>query len=106
MMELHTTSGYAPKEKLKLTLYVSGMAARSMEAIENLKKICEKYLKDAYELEIIDIYKNPELAIQHQIVFSPSLIKSYPLPKKILVGTFSDTEKVMSALGLSNFIYE
>jgi len=102
-MKLHTTSNHENKKKLDMKLYVSGMSARSMEAIENIKKICDEYLNDAYELEIIDIYKNPELAAQQQVIFSPSLIKNYPLPKKILVGTLSDKEKVISVLGLSNF---
>ena len=99
-MALYTTNDNK-KEKLELKLYVSGMSARSMEAIENVKKLCNKYLANAYKLDIIDIYKNPELAAQQQVVFSPSLVKGYPLPKKILVGTLSDTEKVINALGIS-----
>lgn len=82
-------------------MYVSGMSARSMEAIENIRKFCDKYLNNTYDLEIIDIYKNPELATKQQIVFSPSLVKDFPLPKKILVGTLSDTERVINALGIS-----
>ena len=88
------------KDKLVLQLYVSGMSLKSMEAIENLKRLCDKYLENAFELEIIDIYKNPEAAAEHHIIFSPSLIKRFPLPRKILVGTLSDTEKVIKALGI------
>jgi len=98
-MEAYTTS-YNDNKRLILKLYVAGMSTRSMEAIENIRKFCNKYLQDMYDLEIIDIYKNPELATQQQIVFSPSLIKDFPLPKKILVGTLSDTEKVINALGI------
>ena len=89
------------ENKLVLQLYVSGMSPKSMEAIENIKNLCDEHLHDAFELEIIDIYKNPEVASQQQIVFSPSLIKNLPLPKKTLVGNFSDTEKVIKALGIS-----
>ncbi len=89
------------EEKLVLQLYVSGMSPQSMKAIENIKQLCDEYLKDAFELEIIDIYKNPEVASQQQIVFSPSLIKNLPLPKKTLVGNFSDTERVIKALGIT-----
>jgi len=89
------------EDKLILQLYVSGMSPKSMEAIENIKRLCDEHLKDAFELEIIDIYKNPEVATQQQIVFSPSLIKNLPLPKKTLVGNFSDTEKVIKALGIA-----
>jgi len=86
--------------KLILQLYVSGMSPKSMEAIENIKLLCDQHLKDAFELEIIDLYKNPEAASEQQIVFSPSLIKQLPLPKKVLIGTFADTEKVIKGLGI------
>ena len=86
--------------KLVLQLYVSGMSLKSMEAIRNIKRLCDEHLKDAFELEIIDIYKHPEIALEQQIVFSPSLIKHLPLPKKTLIGNFSDTEKVIKGLGI------
>ncbi len=89
------------EDKLVLHLYVSGMSQKSMEAIENIRRLCDEHLKDAVELEIIDIYKNPELAEEQHIVFSPSLIKSLPLPKKILIGTLADTEKVLKVLGIT-----
>ncbi len=85
---------------LVLQLYVSGMSPNSMEAIENIKRIGKVYLKDAYVLEIIDIYKNPEAAMEQHIVFSPSLVKQKPQPRKILIGTLSDTKKVLKALGI------
>jgi|SRR5215467_6218107 len=88
--------------KLVLQLYVSGMSQRSMEAIKNLRQICDAYLKSAYELEIIDIYKHPELAVKHQTIFSPCLIKKLPEPKKILIGNLSNTEKVITALGITS----
>ncbi|MEO6167299.1 MAG: circadian clock KaiB family protein [Chitinophagales bacterium] len=94
----------APKlvvKNLVLQLYVSGMSAKSMEAIENIKRLCNDHLENAFELEIIDIYKNPESSIKEHIVFSPSLIKRFPLPKKTLIGTLSDTKKVVNALGIT-----
>lgn len=87
--------------KLVLTLYVSGMSQKSMKAIENIKVICDDHIKGAYDLEIIDIYKDPKLASEQHIVFSPSLLKKSPLPKKTLVGTLSDTKKVLKALGVT-----
>ncbi len=89
------------KEKLVLQLFVSGMSVKSMEAIENIQELCQHYLEGAFELEVIDIYKNPEAAAKHHIVFSPSLIKELPLPKKILIGTLADKEKTIKALGIS-----
>jgi circadian clock protein KaiB len=90
------------EDKLILKLYVSGMSSKSMEAIENLKLLCEDHLKGFYELEVIDIFKNPKLASEQHIVFSPSLLKKSPLPKKTLVGTLSDTKKVLKALGVTS----
>jgi circadian clock protein KaiB len=87
--------------KLVLQLYVSGMSPKSMEAIENINKICSEMLEDSFQLEIIDLYKHPEVASEQQIIFSPSLIKRRPLPKKTLVGTFSDSQKVIRGLGIT-----
>jgi len=88
-------------DKLVLQLYVSGMSPKSMEAIDNIKKLCAEYLDNAFSLEIIDIYKHPEVTSEQHIVFSPSLIKQLPLPKRTLIGTLADTEKVVRALGIS-----
>ena len=89
------------KEKLILQLYVSGMSQKSMEAIENIKRLCDKLLQGTFELEIVDIYKNPQVAIEQQIVFSPSLIKRLPLPSRTLVGNLADSQKVIKGLGIS-----
>jgi len=87
--------------KVVLQLYVSGMSQKSMEAIENAKHIFDENFKDLFELEIIDLYKNPEAAQANHIVFTPSLVKPLPLPKKILIGNLSDPEKVVKALGIT-----
>ena len=95
-----TKDKFVIEGKLVLQLYVSGMSQKSMEAIENIKRLCDEHLKDAFELEIIDLYKNPEAAGEQQIIFSPSLIKQFPFPKKTLIGSFSDSEKVIRGLGI------
>ena len=77
------------------------MSSKSIEAIENIKELCNEHLDDILKLEIIDIYKDPGLASKESIVFSPSLIKQLPLPRKVLIGTLADKEKVIKALGLS-----
>ena len=84
-----------------LQLYVAGMSAKSMLAIENIKQLCDEHLHEAFELEIIDLYKHPEIAQEKQIVFSPSLVKQLPLPKKTIVGNFTDSEKVIRGLGIT-----
>jgi circadian clock protein KaiB len=100
-MEGKSPSDVIVEGKLVLQLYVSGMSPKSQEAIRNIKQLCDEHLKDAFQLEIIDIYKNPELASEQSIVFSPSLIKLLPQPKKVLIGTLSDKEKVIKALGIT-----
>jgi len=91
------------KAKLVLRLYVSGMSPKSMEAIENIRTLCSSYPEEKYNLEIIDIYQHPEMASIDHIIFSPSLIKLLPLPKKVLIGTTYNTDRVKSILGLTTF---
>jgi circadian clock protein KaiB len=91
----------AAAEKYVLRLYVSGMTPRSLQAISSLTAMCDEHLKDRYELEVIDIYKHPELAIQDQIFATPTLIKSLPLPLRSLVGTLSDENRVLIGLNLT-----
>src|SRR4051812_31430608 len=91
---------FPSQDKLILRLYVSGMSRKSMEAIENIRRLFRNYSDEKYELEIIDIYQHPEMATKDHIVFSPSLVKFFPLPKKILIGTMYDTERVKNILGL------
>jgi circadian clock protein KaiB len=88
------------KEKIILQLYIAGMSENSVLAIQNITQLCNQYLKDRFDLEIIDIYKNPSVAEEQKIVFSPSLIRKFPLPRKILIGDLSDTKKVMLGLGI------
>ncbi len=100
-MKKKTIPVFIAEEKIILQLYVSGMSPKSMEAVENIKRLCDEYLKGAFELEIIDIYKHPESLSEQHIVFSPSLVKRLPLPKKTLIGTLADSEKVIKALGIT-----
>lgn len=89
------------KEIIVLQLYITGMSENSVRAIQNIKRFCDQYPKGHFDLEIIDIYKNPSVAEKEKIVFSPSLIRQFPLPKKILIGDLSDTNKVMLGLAIT-----
>lgn len=84
----------------KFLLFVSGMSVKSGHAIENLRRICDQYLQDDYELEIVDISRDTEKAIVHQIVAIPTLIKTHPVPRRIILGDLSDEEKVLQILNL------
>lgn len=83
-----------------LRLYVTGTTPNSRRAIENVRKICEEHLQGRYELEIIDIYQQPELAKEGQIVAAPTLIKKLPLPLRKFIGDMSKTEKILLGLEL------
>ncbi len=84
--------------KYVLRLFVTGTTAKSVQALTNLKKICEEYLDGRYELEVIDLYQNPGLAIEEQIIAAPTLIKKLPLPFRRIIGDMSDIEKVLMGL--------
>ncbi len=87
-----------PEEIYVLSLYVSGIHPNSTRAVVNIKSICEKYLKGRYELEIIDIYQQPDFALLEEIIAIPLLIKLLPLPVVRFIGDLSDTEKVLKEL--------
>lgn len=87
-------------EKYVLHLFVAGMSPRSIEAIENIKKICEEYMPGRYQLDVIDIYQQPIFAKEGQIVAAPTLLKELPLPLRKLVGSMSDKERVLVGLDL------
>jgi circadian clock protein KaiB len=88
-------------ENIVLQLYITGMSESSIRAIQNITRLCDQYLSGRYDLEIIDIYKNPGVAEEQKIVFSPSLIRRFPLPKKTFIGDLSDTEMVIRGLGVT-----
>ncbi len=83
-----------------LCLYVTGSAPRSLKAISNLKKFCEEHLADDYDLEVIDIYKNPDAAREAQIIAAPTLVKRRPVPLRRFVGDLSNTQKLIDGLGV------
>ena len=86
--------------KYVLRLFVSGSTSKSALAVENIKRICEQHLKSRYDLEVVDIYQQPSLARDDQIVAVPTLIKRSPLPLRRLIGDLSDLKKVIFGLDL------
>ena len=86
--------------KYVLRLYVTGQTPRSLKSVENLQRLCEKHLPGRFTLEVIDIYQQPALAAEGQIIAAPTLIKAMPLPLRRLVGDFSDAERVVLGLDL------
>ena len=88
------------RAKFILRLYVTGSSTRSLRAVYNLKKICEENFPNDYELEVIDVYKHPEVAREEQIVAVPMLVKLLPAPLRKFVGDLSDTQKILVGLDI------
>lgn len=82
----------------QLHLYVADTTARSILASGNLQRLCDQYLKGHYRVTVIDIVKEPELAREHEILATPTLVRMVPGPQKTVIGCLSDTERVLKAL--------
>jgi len=87
-----------------LKLYVAGQSPRSVSAIANIKRICEEHLQGRYELEVIDLYQQPQLALDEQIIAVPTLIRKLPPPLRRIIGDLSNTERVLVGLDLRSEI--
>ena len=83
-----------------LRLYVAGQTPKSITAIANLKKLCEKHLMGRYTIEVIDLMKDPALAQRDQIIAIPTLIRHLPEPLKRIIGDLSNSEKVLVGLDI------
>ena len=89
-------------ENYVLRLYVAGSSPQSLNAIARIKTICEEYLSGRYDLEVIDLYKNPGLAKGDQIIAVPTLIKKLPAPLRRVIGDMSNTERMFIGLDLKS----
>ena len=87
-------------ERYVLRLYVTGMTARATRAIENVREICDEHLNGRYDLEVVDVYQQPVLVKDEQIIAAPTLIKKFPLPLRRIVGDMSQRDRVLLGLDL------
>jgi circadian clock protein KaiB len=90
----------AAAENFRLRLYVAGQTPKSVAAFTNLKQICEQHLQGRYEIEIVDLLENPQLAQGDQILAVPTLVRRLPEPIKRIIGDLSNTERVLVGLDL------
>jgi|SRR5947209_12183074 len=88
--------------RIQLKLYIAGQTPKSVAALTNLRKICEQYMPEKYELIVIDLLKQPQLARGDQIVAVPTVVKNLPVPIRKLIGDLSNTERVLVGLDLRN----
>jgi circadian clock protein KaiB len=84
-----------------LRLYVAGQSPRSLRALANIRKICSELLPGHHDLEVIDLYQQPELAQDAQIVALPTLVRQLPVPQRMLIGDLSNTRDVLRELDLA-----
>ena len=93
---VHHQGGFLATYLLKL--YVTGSSPRAETAVANLRRICEEELRGRYELQVIDVLKEPQLAEDEKILATPTLIKQVPPPLRRVIGDLSDTGKVLLGL--------
>lgn len=93
-------AGTATDDRYVLRLYITGMTPRSTEAFATIKALCEQRLQGRYELEVVDIYQHPQLAVDEQIIAVPTLVKLLPAPLRRLVGDLSNVDRVLLGLDL------
>lgn len=102
-MEASESGASAPTgERWVLKLYVAGQTVRSLRAFANLKQICEQHLAGEYDIEVIDLLKNPGLGAGEQIFALPTLIRKLPDPVRRIIGDLSNTERVLVGLDLQS----
>jgi circadian clock protein KaiB len=99
--EFERAIAVAHDARFVLRLYVSGMTPRSRQAIDNIQKLCEEHLAGRYDLEIIDIYQQPALAREGQVIAAPTLVKKLPLPLRKIIGDMGDPGRIMVVLGIA-----
>jgi circadian clock protein KaiB len=85
---------------VNLRLYVAGQTPKSLAALSNLKRICAEHLDGKYELEVIDLVKNPQLAQGDQILAIPTLVRNLPQPIRKIIGDLSNVDRVLVGLDL------
>lgn len=86
--------------QFQFQLFVAGDTCNSLQAIANLRALCQAYLPDRHAIEIIDVFQQPSRALANEVFMTPTLIKLEPLPARRIVGTLSQHQVVVQALDL------
>ena len=88
-------------KSFRFRLYVAGDAQNSVQAVANLGAICKEHLPEGCDIEIVDVFREPKRALADGILMTPTLVKLAPSPApKRIIGTLSQTQPVLDALGL------
>jgi circadian clock protein KaiB len=84
----------------KFRLYIAAYTLNSAQAVANLNTLCRVHLADRHEIEIVDVFREPQRALAEGIRMTPTLIKLAPAPVKRIIGTLGQTQRVLETLGL------
>jgi circadian clock protein KaiB len=90
----------ADQERYVLRLYIAGTTPASSRSVETLRAVCEKHLSGRYELSVVDVFQQPVLAKDEQIIAVPTLLKKLPFPLRRIVGDLSNEQRVLVGLDL------
>jgi circadian clock protein KaiB len=86
----------------RFRLYIAGNTPNSVQAKANLSALCRRFLPGRYNIEVVDVQKQPNRALLEGIFMTPSLMKIAPSPTRMIVGTLSPTDALLRALGLTD----
>ena len=87
-------------EQWDLCLYVTDRSPKCLQAIANLRRVCEEHLAGHYRIEVVDLLENPRLAADDHILAVPTVVRKLPHPVRMIVGDLSDTDRVLVGLQL------
>ena len=91
-----------PGTKYSFRVYVTGETTRSVQAVANVRRLCEAQLAGRYEIEVVDVVANPGVAEEERILATPTVVRHAPLPRRRVIGDLSDAELAGIALGITD----
>ena len=89
-----------PANRYTIRLYVAGSSINSLHAIESMEKFCVEYMQEKIDLEVVDLYQQPHLAKEDDVIAVPCLVKVRPKPRMMYVGRMDDCENLLIKLGI------
>ncbi len=92
--------------KWELHLYVANTTPRSLLAMANLDVLCAQYLQQGYNVRIVDIVKDPAVAVRANVLAVPTLVRVSPGPQRRVIGSLSDTQSVLRGLDLGGQVLQ
>jgi circadian clock protein KaiB len=92
--------GMKQSDMFTFRLYVAGNTLNSSQAIANLATLCRSHLLDRHQVEVIDVLLHPKRALEDSVFMTPTLLKLAPVPLRRIIGTLSQSQTVLDALGI------